>query len=316
MELLALLLLLPLLFFGDLFSPADAPDGATDGDDTLTGTAGNDVIDARLGSDRIDGLGGDDLLLGNNGSDTVHGGAGNDEVRGGDGADYVYGGAGDDIVRGGDGADWIFGSDGADSLYGGIGSDVALGGEGNDNIFLNEGDDAAWYFDPDGQFDALQAGNDTIHGGTGSDSVKDHLGANTVLGEGGNDTIDLTDGAAEVAHTPDSADGGFGNDTITGDSGDTLTGGGGIDSYLVTASQRHTDPAVLTDFNGTEDLLTVHYMTDTVTEATPASLTVTTDPDTGNVMLSWGAIDLAILTAPTGFNPADVVFTLMPAPAP
>jgi hypothetical protein len=75
------------------------------GADTLTGTAGNDVLDAAdlpdgihdSASNTLRGLGGDDTLVGSNGNDTLDGGAGNDTLIGGAGTDSLAGGVGDDV---------------------------------------------------------------------------------------------------------------------------------------------------------------------------------------------------------------------------
>ena len=56
--------------------------GATQGPDTLVGTAGDDVIA---------GLGGDDTLVGRGGDDTICGDAGTDDLLGGAGDDTLIG---------------------------------------------------------------------------------------------------------------------------------------------------------------------------------------------------------------------------------
>ena len=61
------------------------------GNDPLTGTPGNDIINGNNGNDTLTGLAGDDLLLGGNGNDTLTGGAGADFLTGGSGADtFAY----------------------------------------------------------------------------------------------------------------------------------------------------------------------------------------------------------------------------------
>jgi Ca2+-binding RTX toxin-like protein len=67
-------------------APAPAPT-ATDGADTLIGTAG---------ADTLQGLGGNDRLLGADNADRLDGGAGNDTIAGGAGADTLLGGSGSD----------------------------------------------------------------------------------------------------------------------------------------------------------------------------------------------------------------------------
>ena len=61
-----------------------------DGNDTITGTAFNDTIDAGNGNDTVTGGPGDDFIEGGNGNDTLTGSAGNDVVIDtGDGDDTI-----------------------------------------------------------------------------------------------------------------------------------------------------------------------------------------------------------------------------------
>jgi Ca2+-binding RTX toxin-like protein len=80
-----------------------------EGDDTLTGSANDDLLDGGPGNDTLIGRGGNDQLFG---------GPGNDILIGGTGADVMFGGEGDDIIvwNPGDGSDVVEGGDGADTL--------------------------------------------------------------------------------------------------------------------------------------------------------------------------------------------------------
>jgi Ca2+-binding RTX toxin-like protein len=130
--------------------------------DFITGSPGNDTIDALRGDDVIDGLGGNNLLSGSEGNDTIRAGNGNDTLIGGPGADEIEGGEGADSIVGykdnsglpgsDDGADYLIGGPGNDFLRGNNGNDTLLGGDGNDNL---RGD----------------RGNDLLDGGTGNDYV-------------------------------------------------------------------------------------------------------------------------------------------------
>ena len=117
----------------------------TNRDDTLVGTAGNDVICGGNGDDTIDGMGGNDVLIGGNGRDTLMGGAGNDLLLGGNGKDHVEGGDGNDNLQGGNGQD---------DLVGGAGSDALFGENGVDSLNTQDG----------------VSGNDSADGGPGSDT--------------------------------------------------------------------------------------------------------------------------------------------------
>ena len=89
------------------------------GNDTLTGTAQADWIDANnrpsfltvADTDALNGAGGSDILFGRFGNDTLNGGADNDTLDGGVGDDWLTGGLGDDSLTGDPGTDT--------ALYGG-----------------------------------------------------------------------------------------------------------------------------------------------------------------------------------------------------
>jgi Ca2+-binding RTX toxin-like protein len=107
------------------------------GDDTLSGTIGDDAIDAGGGNDEVYGLIGDDLLIGGPGADLLQGGGGQDTLLGGTGDDTLSGGlsqhpalndAGLDELNGGEGNDTIFLQNGT----------LATGGSGSDEFQFSE----------------------------------------------------------------------------------------------------------------------------------------------------------------------------------
>ncbi len=71
------------------------------GDDTLIGDAGDNLLDGGPGDDTLLGMGGNNILLGGTGNDQLQGGNGRDILIGGAGADILTGGAGEDILIGG-----------------------------------------------------------------------------------------------------------------------------------------------------------------------------------------------------------------------
>jgi Ca2+-binding RTX toxin-like protein len=87
----------------------------------VEGGAGNDLIDAtglnRQVSTMLFGGDGNDTVLGSNGFDVIDGGSGNDNLNGNAGFDVVFGGDGNDTLNGGN--DRV-----PDVLIGGTGSDV------------------------------------------------------------------------------------------------------------------------------------------------------------------------------------------------
>ena len=252
---------------------------ATQGNDTLTGGAGADIISGLGGVDRIDGAAGDDTLSGGRGKDTLIGADGDDVLDGGSGHDNLLGGAGDDTLiggsatgagknteiggndtlNGGDGFDTLIGGDGADTLLGGADDDVLDGGVGNDRL--------------DGG-----AGADVIDGGAGNDRLSYqhsdqavHVDLNSGTGSGGHAEGDvirnveqlvgsahddtLVDNAASHTLTggagDDHIDAGRGHDTVIGGDGDdviiggqgqdTMSGGAGDDTFKVEGSDVYYD---------------------------------------------------------------------------
>ncbi|MBN8939829.1 MAG: Hint domain-containing protein [Rhizobiales bacterium] len=179
----------------------------TNGDDSLTGTSGNDVISGGDGDDIIVGRGGDDTLNGDAGDDILRGGAGNDVLNGGDGDDQLYGGAGNDVLDGGDGDDQLRGGAGNDTLSGGGGDDQLYGGAGNDTLSGGAGDDQLHG----------GAGNDTLSGGDGDDRLYGGAGRDILSGGAGDDYLS----------------GGAGADILNGGAGDdVLEGGAGADRFV------------------------------------------------------------------------------------
>jgi hemolysin type calcium-binding protein len=87
-------------------------------------------LDAGDGNDTISGSYGADILRGGPGNDTLKGIAANDQIDGGPGDDTIHGGADDDLVVGGPGRDSLYG----DGEYSG----TTLGG--NDTIEARDGE--------------------------------------------------------------------------------------------------------------------------------------------------------------------------------
>ncbi len=193
-----------------------------DGADIVDGGSATDVLDGGAGNDSIDGNGGDDTITGGTGLDTITGGLGADSIDGGDDADSLQGGEGADTLLGGQGSDTLEGGIGADSLDGGTEGDSLDGGSGEDTLIggsgldtIRGGDDA----------DSIDGGDDAdqLFGDAGADTILGGAGADTIEGGTGNDSVEGGAGA-DVINTGDDAD------FILGGSGDTVDGGeGGTD---------------------------------------------------------------------------------------
>ena len=104
----------------------------TNGADTITGAAADDLLSGGRGNDRLYGLMGEDVLAGGEGRDQLSGGEGNDLLLGQQDRDDLYGDAGNDLLIGGNKDD---------TLYLGSGNDIVAfnRGDGKDTVCLGEG---------------------------------------------------------------------------------------------------------------------------------------------------------------------------------
>lgn len=110
------------------FSDVTPPDG------TVTGTAGDDIIDGTyLGDPNGDIVDNNDAILAGDlaDDDLIYGFGGDDSISAGAGDDEAYGGTGDDTIDGGAGNDFLVGDQ--STLAGG--QDTITGGAGNDTIY-------------------------------------------------------------------------------------------------------------------------------------------------------------------------------------
>jgi serralysin len=204
---------------GDYFWTTGVPiDIGGTGTDTLiieTGSSFNTAGLSWYGFERFQGADGDDRVDGNDGTINYwfDGGAGNDLLTGNAGNDTLLGGAGDDTLRGGAGQDEYSGGAGNDTIYYATGdlfwdsgTPKDIGGVGTDKLIIEAGSKfntagLSWYgFE---QFEGAEKddrvkGNDAsvdywLDGGAGNDSLKGHGGADTLIGGTGDDG--LTGGA-------------------------------------------------------------------------------------------------------------------------
>ena len=243
---------------GQLFNRNDVlPTFALNGDDTIYGTPGidilfggdgDDVIFGYQGDDFIDGGDGDDKAFGSSGNDTITGGPGNDLLNGDSGNDDLYGEEDNDTLNGGTGADYMEGGDDEDELFGGDGADEMHGNDGEDYL-------------------TGQNGNDLLFGGEGNDTINGNDGQDLIFGDSDDLPNELAGCCGQVPAGPDALgfqwwvwstdfnywaieesrisamdtinggrdddfiDGEIGTDTITGDQGDDIVWGGlGSDS--------------------------------------------------------------------------------------
>jgi Ca2+-binding RTX toxin-like protein len=161
---------------------------ASYGNDTLIGTAGNDVIDLYPGHDSFLGLGGVDLIFGSFGDDTLDGGQG---------SDTLIGGQGDDSLIGDSYTDWLSYSDLRDPSQG-VTVDVlrgrSFGAGGNDsftgilNVRGGAGDDSIIF----PGYTAYTYRQKVFGGGSGNDTLETDFG--TLMGGLGDDSLAVSEG--------------------------------------------------------------------------------------------------------------------------
>jgi Ca2+-binding RTX toxin-like protein len=219
----------------------------------LFGGAGNDTLTGGAGADLLFGQSDNDTLLGLGGTDALFGGAGNDTLTGGDADDQMFGEAGDDrmIWNPGDDSDLMEGGAGTDTaqINGGGGAEsftvtangarvrfdridpapfaVDIGTTENLIVNMNGGDDT---FSATGNLAPLI--RITVDGGAGNDTILGSNGIDTLLGGTGNDFIDGQQGH-DVAFL------GAGDDTFQwdpGDGSDIVEGQAGTDTMLFNGS--------------------------------------------------------------------------------
>lgn len=230
-----------------------------DGNDSLRGDSGDNILISIGGDDTLNGEAGNDILGPGDGRSVVIGGAGIDTLSfaSGFGADQVnsttinlatgvtqafnfYGlpwapgtVTGVEAVVGSMGQDTIIGSTAAETLSGGYGYDSLASGGGNDQIFGGVGNDTIVASGAYSTYLRGEDGDDTVFGGSGFDDINGNKGNDTAAGGAGADWVvggqgnDLLYGGSTVAG--DASDGS--NDIVYGNIGnDTCYGGAGNDT--------------------------------------------------------------------------------------
>ncbi|MBW7900131.1 MAG: hypothetical protein H3C26_01520 [Rhodocyclaceae bacterium] len=237
---------------------------ATEGDDTLYGGNGDDVLTGLGGNDQLYGQGGNDTLDGGTGNDSLYGADGDDTLDGGAGNDSLYGEIGDDTLDGGTGNDWLNGGSGNDTYLFGAGDgqdtissydsnqakqdavlfkegispkDIIVRRQSNDLILKIDGAQDQLkiesYFSNEGDFNPYGVEAIRFADGTSWDFAT--IKAKSIEGTGSNDALygGNEDDVLAGLGGNDQLYGREGNDTLDGGAGnDTLDGGTGDDTYL------------------------------------------------------------------------------------
>jgi Ca2+-binding RTX toxin-like protein len=203
--------------------------------DQVAGTAANETITGTAAQDLLSGAGGRDTINGGAGADIITGGAGRDTLNGDNGADTLTGGADRDIINGGAGADtinYVIG-DGQDAVDGGAGNDTMniTGTAGANTLDVLFNGTSITLFDGSTavnveNFDVnLLAGNDTLsYDPAGGDVTTANIIVNLQAG--------TASGFSSIAGI-ENVVAGSGNDTVRGNNlANTLNGGAGDDRFV------------------------------------------------------------------------------------
>jgi Ca2+-binding RTX toxin-like protein len=250
-------------------SPRVTVANATDGNDSLTGIEYLVFKDKTI---KVSDIPLDHVsLVGTAGNDTLFGGAGDDTLIGLGGDDTLYSGGGNDVLSGGDGNDTIYANGSGASIDAGAGDDYVAIGNSDSTVYTHQ-----------------QINLASFTGGAGTDTLRfvapvDFIGSvfsaaasgfeiisfsNTysvnVSGDAGNNTLDFSGFAIDPYSAALWADGGDGNDTITGTAGndtllggygdDTLNGGGGNDTIYGDSSYNSYGNDVMNGGDGNDTL--------------------------------------------------------------
>lgn len=193
----------------------------------FVGTTGNDSIVGGAADDTLQGNAGDDTLLGLAGNDSVDGGAANDVLDGGEGGDTLNGGAGNDRIF----------VDGSGDLV------IEAAGGGSDTVFAS----ASYALSRGAEVEVLAFNAALTAGGaipatptapsvsTDAVNLTGNEFAQTIYGTAGANI--LVGGRNSNPSLGDTLEGGAGNDTfVVTNPNDSIVGGDGTDTIFVSAS--------------------------------------------------------------------------------
>lgn len=202
-----------------IFNSTETEYTGTASADYIVGNNLGNFIDAGEGNNTVSGGAGDDIIFAGSGNDAISGGAGDDTIDAGGGNNAVSGGDGNDYISTGDGNDAVSGGNGDDQVFAGNGNNVVSGGAGNDLLITGDGNDII-----DGG-----SGNDQIDGGDGDDILNGGDGVDIILGRGASAGDQTVVGNLYHVTSDDTLLGGEGNDSfrISGEvTGDIIIVGG------------------------------------------------------------------------------------------
>ena len=214
-----------------------------------TGNGLDNLLTGNKSNNLLSGLGGADSLVGGAGDDSLLGGAAGDSLSGGDGNDFLDGGAGDDTLNGGAGTNTLAGGSG-DDVYDVLSATDVVTESASDgvdtvrtkltytlpanveNLEITGSSGAAVVGNALANVLSSSAGNDSIDGGGGSDTVSyATCTAKVVVNLYLASAQDTRDGGTDRLTSIENVIGGSADDFLLGnDSDNTLDGGAGADT--------------------------------------------------------------------------------------
>ena len=169
-------------------------------------TTDKEIVHSFAGNDIVTLIGKGQVVYAGEGNDTVYGGKGNDYIEGNAGADTIYGGDGNDEIHAAQMKNPALGY-----AYGNIVDDASVnkldGGAGDDTIYSSLGADTIYGGKGNDSLEVFGT-NSVTYAGDGDDEITLYYNsAKTVYGEKGNDYVSIEYGQVEVY-------GGEGNDFL------------------------------------------------------------------------------------------------------
>ena len=199
------------------------------GNDSLSGGAGNDTLDGGNGTDNLSYIyAASAVSLTLNGTIASSASVSATDIDSIVNFENVLGSVWNDTIVGDSGANSIAGITGNDCLFGGDGADTIASGPGNDTIDGGAGIDLLDIgYTAAASSVNLATGRSSVTGGGDADflsnfeNVTSGAGADTIIGDGNNNSISSGAGADTVSagQGDDTVSGGFGNDTLDGGDG-------------------------------------------------------------------------------------------------
>ncbi|MFZ3053219.1 MAG: hypothetical protein WA099_07380, partial [Sulfuricurvum sp.] len=265
--------------------------------DIITGNASNNTIWGNNGDDTIDGGGGADVLFGNSDNDLIYGGIGSDTIDGGAGNDNLYSNTVGAVDSAGT-KNTIYGGSGYDTIHGGLSNDILNG----DSITVGRSGQGDWI-----SYDLLTTGVDldlTAMTAKGWNGTADIAGSNDTIGgfdnARGSAQADIIKGttAVEIIYA------GAGNDSIVGLGGaDSLYGEAGNDTFIFNDVAQMANASKIDGGTDTDTVaLSTHSGVETVTVGNMTSIE--------QVQLAAGAFDYTINASSVsivGTNSSDTI---------